>query len=78
MLGDGEEFFVYDRRGKMAKADAFKSRYFARLKDNEEGGEMFKCALCKEVFSKKAAAAKGKEAATGTAAPSPSPPRKKL
>ncbi len=45
----------------MAKADAFRSRHFARLKDNDEGGEVFKCDLCKEVFSKKAAAAEGKE-----------------
>jgi hypothetical protein len=53
MLGDGEEFFVYDRRGKMAMAEVFRSRYFARLKDNEEGGEVLSVLCAKKFLARK-------------------------
>jgi len=50
-LSEGEELFMYQKRKKVL-GDKLKIKFFIRLRDNSFGGEVFKCVLCREVFSK--------------------------
>ena len=59
VLKDGEEFYGVKKVVK-SKVDKFKGRVFVRLKNSEEGCEVWKCVLCMEVFSKEESMKGGK------------------
>ena len=48
---EGGELYQF-KQEKRGAVDKLKSEYFLRLQNNQEGGEVFKCCLCGEVFSK--------------------------
>jgi hypothetical protein len=50
VLSDGEEFYVVPKKGLNKNMDMFKNKFFARLKNNPDGGEVVKCVLCRKVF----------------------------
>ena len=55
VLSEGEKFHSHLGSGKkLAKTDRMRGRFFVRLEDNKERGEVVKCVLCGEKFSKKA------------------------
>ena len=60
VLKEGEEFYVVDGF-VVSKIDKFKGRFFVRLKNSEEGGEVWKCVLCMRVFCKEKSKKRGKE-----------------
>ena len=51
LLDDGEELYHYQRKHHGGKGDKLRSRFFVRLRDNVDGGEVWKCE-CGFILSK--------------------------
>ncbi len=50
LLSEGEEVYKPVRKG--APKDKFKVAYFVKLGNNSDGGEVYKCRICRKRFSK--------------------------